>query len=36
MKEDEMGGTCSTHGMDEIYIHYFDWSIWWELTTWKT
>jgi len=36
IKEDEMGGSCITHGRDEKFIHYFGWKTWWEETTWKT
>jgi hypothetical protein len=25
VKEDEMGGACSTHGRDEKYIQNFGW-----------
>jgi hypothetical protein len=28
IKEDEMGGTCSSHGRGEICIHYFGWETW--------
>jgi hypothetical protein len=28
MKEDEMGGACSTHGSDEKCIQYFGWKPW--------
>jgi hypothetical protein len=36
IKEDEMGGTCSTHGRDEKYILYFGWETSRKEITWKT
>jgi hypothetical protein len=36
MMEDEVGGTCSTHGGGERYLQDFDWKARREETTGKT
>jgi hypothetical protein len=36
VKEDEIDGTCTTHGSDEKCMQKFGWKTWREETTWKT
>jgi hypothetical protein len=36
IKEDEMDGTCSTHGIDDKFIKYFGWKTQRQETTRKT